>query len=105
MKLGGDSWSGRSEEGIEFVDKIKILGIFFSTVVDARLIPENVDSKIKNLEKVCSLWSRRILTLQGKIPILKVYGLSLFVNVIQSIGLLVKSVKISSQESLVRLNG
>ena len=85
MKLGRESWEGRSEQGIEFVNKLKILGIFFSAVEDARLLPENIDSRIKNLEKICSLWSRRILSLQGKILILKVYGLSLFVNVIQSI--------------------
>ena len=87
MKLGRESWEGRSEQGIKFVNKLKILGIFFSSVEDARLLPENIDSRIKNLEKICSLWSRRILSLQGKILILKVYGLSLFVNVIQSIGI------------------
>ena len=93
MKLGGDPWIGRSVYDIQFVHKIKLLGIYFSSSEDARLIPENTESKIKNLERICSLWSRRILTIQGKILILKVYGLSLFVNVIQSIGLTEKSVK------------
>ena len=87
MTLGGDSWAGRFICGIEFVEKLKILGIVFSATEDARFIPENIEGKIDSLKRVCSLWSRRILTLQGKILILKVYGLSLFINVIQSIGI------------------
>ena len=87
MKLGGESWEGRFEEGIQFVQTIKILGIFFSSTMDARLIPENTEGKIKSLERICALWSRRPLTIIGKILILKVFGLSLFINVIQSIGL------------------
>ena len=55
--------------------------------MDARLIPENTEGKIKSLERICALWSRRPLTIIGKILILKVFGLSLFINVIQSIGL------------------
>ena len=88
MKLGGDSWIGRFIYGIEFVEKLKILGIVFSATEEARLIPENIDGKIDSLKRVCSLWSRRILTLQGKVLILKVYGLSMFVNIIQSIGII-----------------
>ena len=74
MKLGGESWVGRSESGIQFVSQIKILGIHFSSVMDARLITENVTGKIKSLERMCALWSRRHLTIQGKILILKFMG-------------------------------
>ena len=93
MKLGGDLWIGRSIYDIRFVSKIKLLGIFFSNSEDARLMPDNIECRIQSLERICSLWSRRILTIQGKILIIKVYGLSLFVNVIQSIGLTESSIK------------
>ena len=55
LKLGGDSWVGHFEHGIQFVDTIKILGIYFSSTRDARLIPENIVGKIKSLERICAL--------------------------------------------------
>ena len=69
MKLGGDSWEGQTVLDIKFVNQIKILGIFFSNTVDARFIPENITYKIKTLERNIAMWSRRSLSIQGKILI------------------------------------
>ena len=96
MRFGHDNWAGDFKDGILFVTKIKILGIFFSLYEDARFLSENIEGKIKSLEKLCNLWFKRRLTIIGKILILKVFGISLFVNVIQSIGI--------TDENLTKIN-
>lgn len=76
-----------SFEGIKFVENLKILGIIFSNKTSARDIPGNIDGKIEKLIKICDLWSKRQLSIAGKIIILKTYGLSLFTYLIRSIGI------------------
>ena len=88
LSLGNTIQAGQYIEGIKFVNKLKILGVYFSSKEDARSIKENVLPKIENLKKVCATWCRRSLSLIGRITILKSFGISLFINLIQSIGLL-----------------
>ena len=90
MSLGNRVQAGQYVEGIKFVSKLKILGVYFSSKEDARSIKENVLPKIENLKKVCATWYRRNLSLLGKITILKTFGISIFIIIIQSIGLLPK---------------
>ena len=75
------------KNGIKFVNKLKILGITFSNECSAQTIKENYDNKIERLEKLCTLWSKRHLSFMGKITILKSYGISLFIHIMQSIGI------------------
>ena len=74
-------------EGIQFVNKIKLLGIFFSRNKSARNIEENWTTKIEQLLQNLTLWSRRNLTLLGKVTIIKTFGISQFIYVMKSIGL------------------
>ena len=76
-----------SFEGIKFVNKIKLLGIFFSNNESARDIEENWTTKIEKLSQNLTLWTRRNLTLFGKVTIIKTFGLSQFIYVMKSIGI------------------
>ena len=87
VRFGDENWVGVFKCGIRFVDQIKILGIYFSINVDTQSLLKNFSSKIENLEHICHLWSRRKLTLLGKITILKAFGLSQFIHIMQSIGI------------------
>jgi len=87
MKFGGENWIGRSKYGIKFVERIKILGIIFSSQEDPRLIDDVINNKIKSMHRVCALWSRRNLSIIGKIIIIKTFMLSTITHIIQSIGI------------------
>ena len=94
--IGNTNYKNRIKEGIKFYNKLKVLGIVFSNECSATDINENVDKKIDQLEKMCSLWGKRFLTFYGRITILKTFGLSLFIYIMQSIGI--------SDEKLKRIN-
>ena len=87
MQFNGNGEMGDIFQGIRFVEKLKILGIIFSKVHCSRDINDNIDPKIESLERICSLWKNRNLSLMGKIIILKCFGLSLFIHTMQSIGI------------------
>ena len=87
MFISDPSQNNTVHNGIKFVNKLKILGITFSNECSAQLLNENYDGKIDKLEKVCALWSKRYLTILGKITILKSYGISIFIHLMQSIGI------------------
>ena len=73
--------------GIKFINKLKILGIYFSNQNSPQDIDENFDERINKLERICALWSKRKLSIIGKITILKSFGISLFIYIMQSIGI------------------
>ena len=83
-------------ENIKFVDKVKLLGIWFSRSETARNIKENWEGKIEQLERILAMWSKHRLSMIGKVLVIKVFGLSLFIYLMKSIGL--------TQEILQRLN-
>ena len=58
--------------------------------------PENYDKKNEQLERLCTLWGKRYLTIIGRITILKSFGISLFIYLMQSIGI--------SEEYLKKIN-
>ena len=74
-------------ENIVFVDKIKLLGIWYGRNSSARTIKENWEGKIEQLERIFALWSKHRLSLIGKVLVVKVFGLSLFIYIMKSIGL------------------
>ena len=96
MMIGDTTMINRIKYGIKFQNRLKILGIIFSNECSATEISENYDKKIEQLERLCSLWGRRFLTFYGRITILKTFGLSLFIYIMQSIGI--------SNEILKRIN-
>ena len=72
---------------ITFKDTIKILGLYFSNKKSANEIQENWVPKINNVLNTFGKWSKRNLTLMGKINIIKTFGLSQFIYVMQGISL------------------
>ena len=72
---------------IKVVNKVKILGIYFSSTEQPCQLEENYQSKIKKLEQICKNWSKRNLSIIGKIIILKTFGISIFTHVMNSIGI------------------
>ena len=79
MWLG--QWCDRVDEplGLNWVKKIKLLGIVFGTVNVER---DNWEPRISKLEKSLSLWKSRSLSMIGRVLILNILGLSklLFVS-------------------------
>ena len=55
----------------EIVDKIKILGIVFENGKRAIDIDENWTGRIEKLTRIIQLWSKRDLSIMGKIVIVK----------------------------------
>ena len=96
MFISDASQKGTINHGIKFVNRIKILGIIFSNEQKVNDIKENIDPKIDQLKRLCSLWSKRNLSILGKITILKSFGLSLFTYTMQSIGI--------CEEKLIEIN-
>ncbi|GFR97404.1 retrovirus-related Pol polyprotein from type-1 retrotransposable element R2 [Elysia marginata] len=84
LVMGPNKIYGKYIMGIKCVDKAKILGITFSTKQAPQDIEENWKAKIENLERTFSLWSRRDLSIIGKIHIIKTFGLSLFIYIIKA---------------------
>ena len=87
MIIGDPSQKNQVKYGIKFVNKVKILGVFFSNEEAAADIMDNFEPKITQLERICSLWEKRHLSIMGKITILKSFGISLFIYLMQSIGI------------------
>ena len=96
LLLTDSSKNNTVKYGIRFVNRIKILGVYFSNELKVSQITENFESKIDQLKRICSLWSKRNLSILGKITILKSFGLSLFIYIMQSIGI--------SEEKLQEIN-
>ena len=97
MKIGRKDFKNTMKYGIKFNNRLKILGIVFSNECETIEIGENIDSRIEQLERICCLWQKRYLTLIGKITVLKSFGLSIFIYLMQSIGI--------SEEKLKKING
>ena len=90
MWLGKDKDNPPGDEGISWLKKgenLKILGIFFNASVEASLIPQNWENKIKSIESLIDKWAKRYLTLIGKCLVSKTFFLSVINNVIQSLAL------------------
>ena len=71
----------------ETVEKIKILGIYFENGKLAHQIEDNWKDKFDKMNKLIKNWSKRDLSIQGKVIVIKTFLISQFVYVMQSIGL------------------
>lgn len=77
-------------EGIKWLkndDKIKILGIYYSGTVEASLIRENWENKVADVKTAIEKWSRRNLSLYGKIIVAKTFLISKICYIIQALAL------------------
>lgn len=84
MKLGKQA----DQENLPFetTDKIKILGIYFENNNGAN-IKDNWQGRIETINKLIRTWSKRDLSINGKIVIIKSFLLSQLIYVMQTIGL------------------
>ena len=71
----------------ETVDKVKILGVVFENGKRAINIDENWTGRIEKLTRIIQLWSKRDLSIMGKIVIVKCFLVSQLTYVMQSISL------------------
>ena len=74
-------------------ESVKILGITYSSALSACHIESNWRPKIDKVIRIFSLWSRRNLTIIGRLHIIKTFGLSQFVYVMKSIGIPMKALQ------------
>ena len=72
---------------IQFKDTLKILGVYFSNSKPTCQISENWTVRFENCIRIFDRWSRRNLSLVGKMHIIKTFGLSQFIFIMQSIAL------------------
>ena len=84
---GNNALIGSVIEGIEVKKDVKILGVWFDNDVRAKNNLKNWDAKLKTTENALKKWSRRDLSIIGKILILKTFALSNFTYLMQSIGM------------------
>lgn len=82
MWLGRDKNKSESFFQIEAVEKVKILGIYFSAKTSC--YRENIDKVIGNITQVTNAWSQRNLTIKGRITIAKSLILSQIVYIASS---------------------
>lgn len=78
---------GTEQEEIKFSTRLFVLGVYFSTDEASTDVNENWEPKIQVLEKKLKSWARRDLSIIGKILLVKTFGLSLFIYLMQSIGM------------------
>ena len=78
---------GYEELNIQISSKVKILGITFSNNQTAGTLSENWNGRIKKMINLLSLWSRRQISILGKIQLIKTFGLSQFIYIMQSISI------------------
>ena len=80
---------GINEHDLPFsvVDKIKILGIYFQADKMAKDVEENWKGRIESIEKTIQDWSKRDLSIHGKILITKTFLMSQLTYIMQSIGI------------------
>ena len=86
MKIGNvdeQDWGGN----IRVTEKLKILGIYFKNNTSASLIEENWVNRIKKIENLIALWTKRNLSITGKICIIKTFLLSQLVYIIQALSI------------------
>ena len=80
MWLGKWRANGASPFGLKWVNKLKILGVYFSNGL-VNVDEDNWRSKLDKLKKTLGLWSQRDLSFLGRGMILNVLGLSRFWHV------------------------
>jgi len=87
MALGKKHDYDRELCGIKIVKKVKILGVYFCEDLAACENSENWLGKIENIKRILGKWEYRNLSIMGKIHIVKTFGLSQIVHIMQSISI------------------
>ena len=75
------------QNNIKCKDCLKILGIYFSNKKAAYELQENYTKRLEKVNKMFQLWSKRDLTILGKMHIIKTFALSQFIFIMNSISI------------------
>ena len=87
MRLSSSTPALSNTHNIESVRKIKILGVTFATGKTANSLEENSAEIVDKIDRLILSWSKRDLTIKGKILVVKTFMLSQCIYVMQSIGI------------------
>jgi len=85
MWLGSQKNNNEKTAGLKWTAKVKIVGIVFSNATPASLIEENWSKRLEKMQHIIASWSKRNLSISGKICIIKTFLLSQFTYVLQSL--------------------
>ena len=85
MWLGSNRILINSGFGIKWVNEIKILGIYFSNIMQASLIDKNWMCKVEKIKRIRKIWEKRNLGLMGKITVIKSFISSQFIYVMKTL--------------------
>ena len=87
MWLGQNKNRADKPHNITWVNQTRILGVYFQNDKSASEVEKNWSERIMNLKRIITLWTRRNLSILGKIIIAKTFLISQFIYIMQSIGL------------------
>ena len=85
MWLGSNKHSNEKPYDLKWQNRIKILGVYFSNNINASEIDENWIPRIDKISKAIAAWSKRNLSIIGKICVVKSLLLSQFTYVLQAL--------------------
>jgi hypothetical protein len=72
---------------IKWKNKVKIVGIVFSSFTSASLIEDNWLNRLEKVQRLIASWSKRNLSISGKLCIIKTFLLSQCIYVMQALAL------------------
>ena len=90
MWLGKDRGNDPGEDTLKWLnqhDLIKILGVYFNSNTESSLIDKNWDTKVVEITKIISSWSKRHCSIWGKSIVAKTFLLSKLNYILQSLSL------------------
>lgn len=87
MIMGGNHRGIKDIAGINVVNEIKILGVFFNDAICAMDNEKNWLKRIEVIKSIIIKWQKRNLSLIGKIHVIKTFLLSQLIFIMQSISL------------------
>ena len=85
MWLGSSKYCKEELEGLKWKLQIKILGIYFNTAIPASEIEDNWLPRLEQIQRLISQWSKRNLSIMGKICIFKSLLLSQLIYPLQAL--------------------
>jgi hypothetical protein len=88
MWLGSKKDADETYFDIKWKNKVKIVGIVFSSFTPASLIEDNWLNRLEKVQRLIASWSKRNLSISGKLCIIKTFLLSQFIYVMQALALL-----------------
>ena len=87
MWLGRDKSSTAEHQNLKWVRQIKLLGVYFRSDIRTYHVEDNWCDKIERMKRIIKQWSRKKLSIYGKILITKTFIISQFMYLMQSVGL------------------